>query len=87
MDEYGLEIRAFMSEVSRAHHKGETEMEVSPRIIEHYNPNGLGNSEYFIYENVKVYPEGHKERIKKEEAITLEEKMHGSKTVIMGRTS
>lgn len=87
MDEYGQEIRAFIADISRAHHMKQDELEVSERILEYYNPNGMGDSEYFIFQNVKVYPRGHKERIKLKEAITLEEKLHNSKGAIVGRTS
>jgi hypothetical protein len=61
-------------------------IEASEKIIKHFNRKGLGGSEYFIYQGVKVYPLGKTEEIEERESISADERMHGtSGGTVVGR--
>jgi hypothetical protein len=61
-------------------------IEASEKIIKHFNRKGLGGSDYFIYQGVKVYPLGKTEEIEERESVSADEKMHGvSGGTVVGR--
>lgn len=83
LDPFGQEIRDFMSKIAVAKSSGQNEIECSPEIIKHYNPQGLGGAEYFIYQDVFVYPVGKSELIKKDMQIPLATRLHGDKAGVI----
>lgn len=46
-------------------------------MIDHFNRKGLNGSDYFIYQNVKVFPMGKSDAILEREALSAHERIHG----------
>lgn len=72
-------ISAFQRDIAVAKHNRQTEIEAPQEIIDHLNPGGLGGAKYFHYHGIMVFPPGAGIEIKKEMAITQDEKLHGFK--------
>lgn len=53
-------------------------IEASDKLIKHFNRKGLNGALYFIYNGVKVYPIGKTEEIEAQEAVSADERMHGT---------
>lgn len=66
-------VRDFMADVAVSQANGSNEVEAPLEVIKHFMPQGLGESEYFWFQGVKVYEKGKKEESQKREAQTLEE--------------
>jgi len=79
MDPFSEDIRDFQSAVAIAKQTGETEIETSQRIIDFFNPIGLGGAKHFIYQGIIVYPQGESEAIKAEMNESIAKKLHGAK--------
>lgn len=91
MDPTGELLRAFQTKIAQAQHHamvtGGTmdgaEVEADMAIIDYFNPNGLGEGKYFIYQGVKVFPQGEMEKIKAEENKSLVNKLHGNFGIVV----
>lgn len=70
-------INSFFDKIHRATIEGHEWVETSPEIINHYNKSGLGHSEYFIYQNVKVCEYGKSEELQKGLSRQLGEILYG----------
>lgn len=70
-------VHQFLDKIAVAKSMGQESVEASEDIIKHYNRNGLGTAEYFIYQGVKVYPKGKTDEIVKKEQETIYNKLHG----------
>ena len=55
-----------MDKIAFAKNNGDEWIETTPEIIKHYNREGLGGAEYFIYSGVKVCEKGKLESILKD---------------------
>jgi len=56
------------------------EIEVPRKVIEHFNRSHMGNFNdvhYFVYHNVRVYEEGKRDIFKRQEKMSLEDKVFG----------
>ena len=83
MDPFGQEIRDFISNVARCQAEGVEETEASDEILAYYNRNGMGNSKFFIFQGIKVYPLGKTAAIKAEAAEQMGKRLHGAKEGIV----
>ncbi|MCA2656872.1 hypothetical protein [Microcystis sp. M061S2] len=86
IDPTGELLRAFQTKIAQAQHHAmvtggtmeSAEIEADKTIIDYFNPNGLGEGKFFIYQGVKVYPQGEMEKIKAEDSASLVNKLHGN---------
>jgi hypothetical protein len=67
-----FELRIF-----KAQRDGLSSVEANPDVIDFYNPDGLGGSEYFIFRNIRVYKEGVKTSVEAQEKLQSQERLHG----------
>lgn len=82
-DPFGQEVRDFLTKIAMeqravADGTGDGEIEASQRILDYYNPNGLGPAGYFIFQSITVYPEGKTEEIKARGREQMGKRLHGS---------
>lgn len=70
-------INSFFDKIHRATIEGQEWVETTKEIIDHYNKQGLGRSEYFIFQGIKVTEYGKSERIQKELSKQLGQVLYG----------
>lgn len=58
-------INSFYDKIHKATIEDTGWVETSPEIIRHYNKSGLGKSDYFIFQGIKVCEYGKREAIQK----------------------
>ena len=75
--ELGREKRNFEDRIEMARTKGDTWLEVSDTIVNHYNPKGMGQWGYFIYKGIKCCLKGTLQEIKDRLELTATQLMHG----------
>jgi hypothetical protein len=68
-------LTEFMDAVMEAKLTGQEWIEVSPKIIQYYNKNGLGSAKYFIFQGIKVCNYGESEKIQAEMEMSWEDKL------------
>lgn len=71
-------INTFFDKIHKATMENQEWVETSEEIINHYNKGGLGRSEYFIFQNIKVCAYGKSERLQKELARQMGEILYGA---------
>lgn len=84
-DKY-TEIERFEQAIKRAKIDGVNWVETHPKVIEHYNPRGLGKAKYFIYSNVQVCEYGQSEKIQNEMDMPIYQRLHGGEEGIVEGT-
>jgi hypothetical protein len=70
-------INSFFDKIHQATIEGSEWVETTPQIIHHYNKQGLGKAEYFIFQGIKVCPYGQSERLQKELSRQLGSVLYG----------
>lgn len=70
-------ISLFLDKIAVAQANNEEWVETSPEIIKHFNRNGLGGSEYFVYQGIKVCEYGQSEKIEKDMDTPIGNKLFG----------
>lgn len=79
-------MSVFQGRIAAAKHQKVESIETSQEIIDYLNPNGLNGAKYFIYQGVKVYPEGKTAEIESEEDKPIHERLHGKGSIIIEGT-
>lgn len=69
--------RVAIAQMASSDGEGVISIEAAPHIFTHFNRKGLNGAKYFIFQNVKIYPIGQTEAIEAEEAVPMEERLHG----------
>ena len=67
-------VNSFMTKIAQAKSEGAESIETSQAVIDHYNRAGLNGSDYFIYDGIKVYPDGKTDEIETKSKMSMEEK-------------
>ena len=76
------ELTSFETAVAREQYefslgKSDGAIEASEDVIKYFNPHGLGNSQYFFYKNIKVYPVGKRDEIEEMENEQMGRRLFG----------
>lgn len=84
LDPFGADLRDFQTTVAIAQHNRRShderiEIEAAQKIIDHFNPNGVGPAGFFIFHGVYVYPEGRTAEIKAQGSEQIGKRLHGIK--------
>ena len=51
-------------------------IEADMDVIAHYNPQGLGGAQYWIFQGIKVFPTGKSDEIMEKESVPMEKRVH-----------
>ena len=70
-------VNGFLSKIAVAKREGIPYVETSIDVVNHYNRNGLGDSKYFYFDGIRVYPHGTKEIVESEERMSTNDRTFG----------
>lgn len=74
----GPEVLKFQEDAKIAEIEGQDFVEASMTVIKHYMPKWDAKKDhYFHYGKLRVYPEGTMEQVLADEAISVDERLHG----------
>lgn len=84
IDDVTETVNEFLNKIAVAQGAGEESVETTPEIIAHFNKRGLGinpltgkPNRHFVYNGIKVYPNGERDQIEAEQDEPLGQRMHG----------